>query len=170
LLLRDFVEADAEKVVGWLDNEREFYYWSADRYGHYPITAHEIIANYNLCKTKTFFKPMTMEEDGRPVGHFILRTPTANPKVIRIGFIIVDKALRGKGYGKALVRAAVGYAKNVIGADEINLGVFMNNKIAIECYKSLGFAFSPEDGDEIHSFDYKNEKWVYGKMTLRDMS
>lgn len=162
--LRDFTEKDAEKIVGWIAGEREFYYWSADRYGHYPIKPEEITANYLNCEKRTFFKPMMFEADGKTVGHLIFRTPTDDPKVIRIGFIIIDKNERGKGYGKAMAKAGVDYAKNVLGATEVNLGVFEKNVEAIACYKSLGFVIAPDDGSEITSFNYKNEEWKYLKM------
>lgn len=165
IAIRDFCEKDAVKIVGWIKDEREFYHWSADRYGHYPISCDEIVSNYKKCAEKTFFKPFMLEADGKAVGHFILRTPSSDPKVIRIGFVIVDKNERGKGYGKKLINLAVEYAKNALGASEINLGVFTDNEDAVACYRSLGFVFAPDDSDdEIHSFDYKNEKWTYGKM------
>lgn len=167
LNFRDFEERDAETIVSWLDSERDFYYWSADRYGHYPITAKEIIDNYSLCEKKTFFKPMMLEDDKVPVAHLILRTPVSDPKVIRLGFIISNNKLRGKGYGRAVTLAGIDYAKNRLGATEVNLGVFLNNKNAVSLYSSLGFVFEPEDGDEIHSFNFKGEEWEYGKMVYR---
>lgn len=167
LKFRDFEERDAETVTSWLDDERDFYYWSADRYGHYPITAQEIIDNYNRCKKNTFFKPMMLKKDGVSVAHLILRTPCADPKIIRLGFIISNNKLRGFGYGRAVTLAGIDYAKNRLGATEVNLGVFLNNTNAVSLYSSLGFVFEPEDGDEIHSFDFKGEKWEYGKMVYR---
>ena len=107
---------------------------------------------------------MMFEADGKTVGHLIFRTPTDDPKVIRIGFIIIDKNERGKGYGKAMTKAGVDYAKNVLGATEVNLGVFEKNVEAIACYKSLGFVIAPDDGREITSFNYNNEEWKYLKM------
>lgn len=167
MLFRDFKEEDAETIVSWLNDGRDFYYWSADRYGHYPITANEITENYKRCEKLTFFKPMMLEDNGVAVAHLILRTPTDNPKVIRLGFIISNAKLRGKGYGKAVTLAGIDYAQNVLGATEVNLGVFLNNDRAIALYKSLGFEFEPDDSDEIHSFFYKNEVWEYAKMVYK---
>lgn len=167
LNFREFKEKDAETIVSWLDSEKDFYYWSADRYGHYPITAEEIIENYGRCQKKTFFKPMMLEDDGVPVAHLILRTPNDDPKVIRLGFIISDNGLRGRGYGRAVTLAGIEYAKKRLGATEVNLGVFLNNENAVSLYSSLGFVFEAEDGDEIRSFDFKGEKWEYGKMVYR---
>ena len=110
---------------------------------------------------------MMLEDDGVAVAHLILRTPTADPKVIRLGFIISNANLRGKGYGKAVTLAGIDYARGVLGATEVNLGVFLNNDRAIALYKSLGFEFEPDDSDEIHSFAYKNEVWQYAKMVYK---
>ncbi|HRF36648.1 MAG TPA: GNAT family N-acetyltransferase, partial [Clostridia bacterium] len=47
--------------------------------------------------------------------------------------------LRGKGYGKAMLLAAVEYAKINLNAEIITLGVFANNDNAKYCYQSVGF-------------------------------
>lgn len=36
-----------------------------------------------------------------------MRYPEANREVLRLGFIIVDSELRGKGYGKAMLELAI---------------------------------------------------------------
>lgn len=166
MILRDFVPSDAEKIVEWIECEREFYYWSADHYGHYPIVPDEIVANYKRSAEKTFFKPMIVQAEDLAVGHFILRTPLSDRAVIRIGFVIVDKTMRGKGVGKELITEAVRYAKDVLCAKEVNLGVFEQNLSAINCYKKAGFEIVGTD-DETSSFDYLGETWKYLKMIYR---
>ncbi len=168
LTFREFNKNDAAEIIKWITCEREFYFWSADRYGHYPVKPEEIIENYSRCERQTYFKPMIMEVAGKPVGHLILRTPAADKRVIRLGFIIVDGNMRGKGYGKKLVKFGLDYAKNLLNATEINLGVFENNVEAIACYKSMGFDFKKdENSDEIHTFTYKNETWDYKTMIYK---
>ena len=34
--LRDYKESDAIEILSWIDSEREFRLWSADRYEKYP--------------------------------------------------------------------------------------------------------------------------------------
>ncbi len=168
LTFREFNKSDANEIIKWITCEREFYFWSADRYGHYPIKPEEITENYSRCEKQTYFKPMIMEAAGKPVGHLILRTPTADKRVIRLGFIIVDGDMRGKGYGKKLVKFGLDYAENLLNATEINLGVFENNTEAIACYKTMGFDFEDdENSDEIHTFAYKNEVWNYKTMKYK---
>lgn len=164
IVFRDFTDSDAEIIVSWLDNEREFYFWSADRYGHFPILPSEIVKNYQNCQKQTFFKPMTLEVDGSIVGHCILRTPSSDKSAFRIGFVIVDNKLRGKGYGKLLVNLAVDYAKNTLHSSRIDLGVFENNENAISCYKRLGFEF--ESGAD-SSFSCNDQTWNYKTMVYK---
>lgn len=167
-VLRDFIPEDATEIVKWITSEREFYYWSADRYGHYPIKPEEIVDNYRACAEKTFFKPMMMESDGVSVGHLILRTPVpGNDRIIRLGFIIINPAFRGCGYGKAIVGLGTRLAADTLGAAEVNLGVFENNAEAIRCYLKSGFAFDEDDKDEITEFSFKDEIWNYKRMTFK---
>lgn len=126
--LRKYKEEDAKYILSWINNEREFRMWSADRYDKYPITENDINTNYKECSRLEKFLPMTLLDDNNNIiGHLILRNPRGDISIIRLGFIIVDARIRGKGYGKLLMQTAIEYAKNKLNAKEINLGVFTNN-------------------------------------------
>lgn len=167
MLFREYEEKDAKTIVSWLNDEYDFYLWSGDMYNHYPITAEELASIYALISKKGLFKPMMLEDNGVIVAHIVLRTLEAGKKVIRLSFIISNDKLRGKGYGRAVTLAAIDYARNKLGAEEIDLGVFANNDRAIALYKSLGFEFVPDDGKEVASFEYKGKKWEYAKMAYK---
>lgn len=164
MLLRAYKEEDAEKILNWIKNEREFRLWSADRYDSYPITPDDINKNYSKSKELSNFYPFTLEDDGKIIGHLILRNPGENKEVIRMGFIIVDNSIRGKGYGKALINAAIEYAKESLGAKEINLGVFVNNEGALHCYESVGFKITEI---EKNAYQFHDEKWDCAEMILK---
>lgn len=164
MLLRTYKEEDAEKILNWIKNEREFRLWSADRYGSYPITPDDINKNYSKSKEISNFYPFTLEDDGKIIGHLILRNPGDNKDVIRMGFIIVDNSIRGKGYGKALIKAAIEYAKESLGAKEINLGVFVNNEGALHCYESVGFKITEI---EKNAYQFHDEEWDCAEMILK---
>ena len=51
----------------------------------------------------------------------------------------VPQELRGKGIGKALLQAAIAYAKSLPGLEYINLAVVLTNKEARHLFISLGF-------------------------------
>ncbi len=51
----------------------------------------------------------------------------------------VPKELRGQGIGKALLEAAIAYAKTLPGLEKINLAVVLTSKEARQLFISLGF-------------------------------
>ena len=53
--------------------------------------------------------------------------------------VSIKKDFRGKGLGKMLMKKALEEASSLVGIKKIILGVFANNKVAINLYKKLGF-------------------------------
>ena len=160
---REYREEDAKTILTWIKDEKELRYWSADRYGTYPISAMDINKNYAECRRVSNFYPFTLEDDGKVIGHLILRNPREDKKIVRLGFIIVDRVFRGKGYGKKIISEAIRYAREKLGAEQINLGVFTNNQNAFECYKACGFKVVEI---EKNVFDFNGEKWDCAEMVL----
>lgn len=100
MIFREYKEDDAKQILNWIKDEREFRLWSADRYNTYPILPSAMNNNYIQCKKTSKFYPFTLEDEGKIIGHIILRNTGESKEVIRLGFIIVDDNIRGKGYGK----------------------------------------------------------------------
>lgn len=98
--------------------------------------------------------PLTMVEGGRIVGHIMLRYPSEDKDVIRFGFVIIDDTLRGKGYGRKLLQLAIDYARGILHAKRITLGVFCDNHSAFKCYRSVGFTIIDND-----SYMIDGEEW-----------
>lgn len=154
--IREFIPADAERIVSWISNEREFRLWCADRYEHFPISADDIIEQYAESRKSGRFFPYTAEDEkGFPIGHFILRYPDDDMSVLRLGFVIIDNSKRGKGIGCELVKLAKNYASEVLHAHKLTLGVFENNIAARKCYVSSGFVPIGCSG----KLTFFNEKW-----------
>ena len=105
--------------------------------------------------------PLTAVVEEAIVGHILLRFPSEDKSVIRFGFVIVDDSKRGKGYGKQMLRLAIDYAKQELGAQKITLGVFCDNHSAVECYKSVGFRITGTD-----SYPIDGEEWKGIEMEL----
>ena len=162
--LRKYIKSDANEIIKWIKNEYALRLWSADRYGTYPIKAEDINNNYDECIALGNFYPMTLVEQNKIIGHLILRNPDSNKDIVRLGFIIVNPDLRGKGYGKTLIKEAIEYAKKTLNAKEINLGVFENNESACHCYKSVGFK---EIRVDKNVFTFENECWHCVEMVLK---
>ena len=166
LEFRPYISNDANTIIKWIRSEKELRLWSADRYGSYPISSDDINNNYDQCISNKNFFPMTLVDNGKIVGHIILRYPDENKKyVIRLGFIIVDPSLRGKGYGKLLINKAIEFAKQTLNAKEINLGVISINENAFQCYKSVGFR---EVSIVQNAFQFEEESLDCIEMVYKD--
>ena len=138
--LRPYQKEDAEIICTWLRTEDELYRWSADRYNKYPLTGNDINENYTpQLETGRFYPLTAVDERGNVTGHLIIRYPRDDDRSVRFGFVIVDPALRGKGYGKQILRLGIEYVRKHLPATRIDLGVFENNESARRCYEAVGF-------------------------------
>ena len=161
---RLYKQEDANEIISWIKNERELRLWSMDRYKDYPITSDDINRNYHDCMKDHSFYPFTLEIDGKVVGHLIMRHPNGDHDIIRLGFIIVDNNIRGRGYGKTLINEAINYAINHFQPKEINLGVFTINDGAYHCYQKVGFETIRIDKDV---YTFHDEHWDCAEMVYR---
>lgn len=160
---RPYKKEDAKEILSWIKSEREFKLWSADRYKNYPAKPLDINDNYSKSKKLSNFYALTFEDEGRIIGHLILRNPQKDTSIIRLGFIIVNSDIRRKGYGKKIIKEAIKYAKEKLDAKEINLGVFTNNESTYNCYKSVGFKVKNIEKDV---FQFHDENWDCTEMIL----
>lgn len=159
--LRNFIVDDAPTILGWCKDKHAFRLWSADRYADFPASPAEMQKQYE--GEEKF--PLTAVVGDEIVGHILLRFPSDDKSIVRFGFVIVDDAKRGKGYGKQMLQLAIDYAKCKLGAKKTTLGVFNENISAIECYKSVGFQIVGED-----SYVIDGKKWKGVEMELRIMN
>lgn len=138
--LRPYKSCDAQTITKWIKDEYAFRQWSADRYEKYPITADDMNLYYDKDRDNGRIWGMTAFDDTDIVGHFTMRFPNSdNFDEIRLGFVIVNDQMRGKGYGKEMISLAIQYAFDFVKVKKISLGVFENNEAAIKCYESCGF-------------------------------
>lgn len=158
MTLRPFNINDAETILGWCKDKHAFRLWSADRYKDFPAKPEEMLEQY---KGDNMY-PLTAVVGDAIIGHILLRYPMVDRTHIRFGFVIVDDSKRGKGYGKQMLRLAIDYAKQELGAQKITLGVFCNNLSAVECYKSVGFRITGED-----SYLIDGEEWKEYEMEIK---
>lgn len=147
LTLRPYKPCDAAVILSWIRDEETFRKWSTDRYERYPIAPEDMNRKYLTsngdCPEPDNFYPFTLCDETGPVGHLILRYTA--PGVVRFGFIIVDESKRGRGYGRAMLRLALGYAAGYLGAKKVTLGVLENNPQAHRCYQAAGFRDVPTE-------------------------
>ena len=158
MTLRPLKIDDAPVILSWIKDLSAFRKWSADRYPAFPPKPEDILAQY---ESDVIFPFTAIDNDGKIVGHIMLRYPDSSKTVIRLGFVIVDDNLRGKGYGKQMLQLAIQKAKNVFGAKKITLGVFDNNPSALHCYESVGFRVVGTD-----SYLIDGEEWTGKEMEM----
>ena len=153
--LKAYSKSDADLVLSWITDEKSFRQWSADKYKDYPASADDVNAFYNELRAQGG-TPFMFCDEGNAIGHFIMRPlENENVKTVRMGFIIVDSTIRGKGYGKAMLKEALKHAFAALGAKRVTLGVFENNPKALRCYKSVGFRQWSETACKINGEEWK---------------
>ena len=157
MCLRPFMPSDAAKIMSWNKDKRAFRLWSADRFGDFPAEPGELTAQFDDDRKI----PLVAMADNEVVGFIMMRYPTDDNSLIRLGFVIIDDSKRGKGYGSKMLRLAIDHARNELGAKRISLGVFCDNKSAVECYKAVGFSIIGED-----SYTIDGEEWKEFEMIL----
>lgn len=139
--LRAYTKEDAKIICSWVRSEEELYRWSADQFNKFPLQAEDMEAYYTPRTAEGNYFPLVMtDEQGKPVGHFIIRHPGhEDATVYRFGFIVVDPEIRGRGLGKQMLALGLAYAKERLQATRVTLGVFANNDRARYCYQAAGF-------------------------------
>ena len=165
LRLRPYKPCDAKAIVSWLGDEFSFRQWCADRFEHYPLTEEALNAHYDAQRLNDAFYPMTAFDENGVQGHMILRFTDEQKTHLRFGFVIVNPLLRGKGYGKEMLRLAICFGKHVLKADNISLGVFENNPAAFHCYQAVGFREIALPEKE--SYCVFGEEWLCREMMLQ---
>ena len=151
MTLRPFNINDAETILSWCKDKHAFRFWSADRYKDFPAKPEDMMEQYE----DDNMYPFTAVVGEEIIGHILLRFPSEDKSIIRFGFVIVDDSKRGYGYGKQMLRLAIYYAQQELGAQKITLGVFCDNLSAVECYKSVGFRITGEDAYSIDGEEWK---------------
>ena len=158
MTLRPFSINDAPVILSWIKDKAAFQKWSADRYPMFPPKPEEMAAQY---AADNIFPFTAIDNEGKVVGHIMLRYPDPSKTVIRFGFVIVDDQLRGKGYGKQMLLLAIQKAQHEYGAKKITLGVFDNNPSAFHCYESVGFKVTGAD-----TYLIDGEEWTGKEMEM----
>lgn len=165
--LRPYKSSDASIVMNWLSDERTVALWKSRRFT-YPLTGeqferyqHEFEQDSHACIFTA------LDEEGSPVGHVSFREIDYMANTAYMGFIVVDPAARGRGYGKQMVSLALHYAFDLLGVSEVTLGVYGCNTAAQKCYELVGF----------HKIDrapqlvkFHEETWEYRYMTVEKQS
>lgn len=162
LRLRPFRTPDAKEIITWTSESKEFYKWSAGILGDYPVSEKRLLEAVSGRADNTKYFPFTAFDENGLVGFFTIRTPGDDDKKVRLGYVIVNPAKRGLGYGKEMLNLGLKFAFDIYGADEVGLGVFDNNKQAYNCYKRVGF----KENGKCEEYTIAGEQWVDIEMEI----
>ena len=161
--LRPYKSCDAKIISEWIRDEDVFLKWGGTLFGAYPISAEIIDEKYrshngDCAEPDNFYPWVALDERNLVVGHFIMRYINGDPKTLRFGWVIVDDSIRGKGIGTKMLKAGLKIAFEIMDASVVTLGVYINNDLAHNCYRNVGF----RDTELL-----KREPWDQQEMAIR---
>ena len=117
--------------MGWIDDEAALYLFSGSRLA-WPLTAEQL---QSMSATEGLAASVVVTPTGDLVAHFDL---TIDGGVARLGRVVVNPALRGRGLASAVVALACTEAQR-LGAAVVRLNVITANEPAIRAYTRAGF-------------------------------
>ena len=114
LRLRPYKSSDAKFIVSWMQDQKAFAMWCADKF-QYPLTEaqlHRYKEKYE--QDENAWLMTALDTDGTPVGHLLMRLADYQNESIHLGFIIIDSRKRGRGYGRQMIALAIQYAFEIL--------------------------------------------------------
>lgn len=131
--LRPFDEADAGVLLEWVRSEAEMVMWSGPSF-RWPLDVGQLMT------FPAALRPFSAvdAESGQLVGHVRLWTAETY-RIGRVGSVLVDPVLRGRGYGGVLIEAALDVAFGELRLHRVGLGVYTQNEGARRVYEKAGF-------------------------------
>ena len=137
IYLRPITMDDTDLIVRWRNTDRvrkNFIYQKAftpEGHIHWMETkvASGEVVQFILCET----------DGDRPVGSVYFRDIDPEHRKAEYGIFIGEENAAGKGYGTLAAKAAVAYAREVMGLHKLMLRVFADNKAAVRSYEKSGF-------------------------------
>ncbi|MCH5344694.1 MAG: GNAT family N-acetyltransferase [Acetatifactor sp.] len=161
--LRPYIHtSDHSYLEKWIDSERVHALWCANLIP-YPMSEEDL---RNLLEKDAQewggHAYVATEGSGIPVG-FLVYSVNSQTNSAFLKFVILTPALRGKGYGRQMIKLVLEHIFKEAKVSSVQLNVFDVNDKAKACYESIGFI---ERSVEEGVFEYKNEKWGRRNMVI----
>lgn len=159
--LEKFCRSDFDRLIHWIDSEA-FMVQCCGPIFTYPVT-HEQLEKYIIADNRLIFRVIDTES-GECVGHAELNNIDKRNRNARISRILVGEARnRNKGFGKAIIQELVRIGFEELELHRLDLGVFVFNKQAIQCYAECGFEIEGQLRDVSR---VGNEYWSNYNMSI----
>lgn len=142
--LEPFDRADFQQLINWIDSEQLLIKWSGSLFS-FPLTVESLewyINDTNVPNESDAFVYKAVDtETGVSVGHISLGSLSWKNRSSRISRVLVgNNAEKGKGICQQMTKAALKIGFEELGLHRISLGVYENNKAALNCYLKSGFS------------------------------
>ncbi len=140
--LEPFESSDFQQLINWIDSEMLLIKWSGSLFS-FPLTIKNLdwyIKDTNIPHESGAFVYKAIDTDtGAVVGHISLGGISWKNRSSRITRVFVDPGSQKKGFCQQITKAALKIGFEELGFHRICLGVYDNNKDALNCYLKIGF-------------------------------
>lgn len=158
--IRPYKATDAATVIGWLNEERTFYKWSAGTMGEFPLTEQRMAEYTAEIGRDIGTWQLVAYDDIGTIGYVELVLEEGNSAQLRRGIVAFER--RRSGLGKQMVKMAVKLAFDYANADKVYVNVFDVSEAAYLCYQSAGFWEIKQNTADTYSFG--EEVWTIRRM------
>ena len=140
--LESFGPNDFQQLMDWIDTQELLIKWSGSLFT-FPLTTESL--NWYIKKTNVpnesdaFVYKAVDTETGEVVGHISLGGLSWKNRSSRISRVLVGNTVQQKGFCQQMTKAVLKIGFEELGLHRIALGVYENNKSAINCYLKSGF-------------------------------
>jgi RimJ/RimL family protein N-acetyltransferase len=138
--LRPFDRSDFARLLGWIESPDFLYQWAGPLFT-YPLDEAQLDRYLLLAAgdppTRRIY---TALEGAEAVGHIELSQIDRRHYSATLSRVMVAPAQRGQGFGRAMVRLALGIAFDELRLHRVELFVFDFNLPAIACYERAGLS------------------------------
>lgn len=141
--LEPFEQSDFQQLIDWIKDEELLIKWSGSLFS-FPLTEKSLewyIQNTNVPHVSEAFVYKAVDtETGNAVGHISLGGLSWKNRSARVTRVLVGHtADQLTGICQQMTRAVLKIGFDELGLHRISLGVYENNKAALQCYLKCGF-------------------------------
>jgi RimJ/RimL family protein N-acetyltransferase len=140
--LEPFSPNDFQQLINWIDTEELLIKWSGSLFS-FPLTIKTMewyLRDTNVPGESDAFVFKAVEtETGEVVGHISLGGLSWKNRSSRISRVLVSPVAQQKGICQQMTKAVLKIGFEELGLHRIGLGVYENNKAALNCYLKSGF-------------------------------
>ncbi|MFM6925345.1 MAG: GNAT family N-acetyltransferase [Ferruginibacter sp.] len=139
--LEPFGPDDFQQLINWIDTEELLIKWSGSLFS-FPLTIDSMqwyLSDTNVPgESDAFVFKAVDKETGEAVGHISLGGISWKNRSSRISRVLVSPAATQKGICQQMTKAVLKIGFEELGLHRIGLGVYENNKAALNCYLKSG--------------------------------